>query len=46
MDGACSKVISLDERGRIEELARMMGGNTVTADTLAGAQALLKQAAV
>ncbi len=41
-DSAVSKACVLDEKGRIDELARMMGGNTVTAATLDGAKALLE----
>ncbi len=40
-DSAVSRVTVLDEKGRIDELARMMGGNTVTTATLEGARALL-----
>ena len=40
-EGTVSRVSVLDEKGRIAELARMMGGNTVTDATLESARALL-----
>ncbi|MBU3827562.1 MAG: DNA repair protein RecN [Candidatus Anaerobiospirillum merdipullorum] len=37
-----SVIVKLDEAGRVEELARMMGGAVVTADTRASAASLLQ----
>ncbi|MGN0915299.1 MAG: DNA repair protein RecN [Succinivibrio sp.] len=38
---AVSHVKELDENGRIDEIARMMGGNVVTNDTLSSARTLI-----
>lgn len=43
-DGTESLIKELDYSGRIEELSRMMGGNTVTEATREGAKALLEHA--
>ena len=41
-DGNTSSFVQeLDENGRIEEIARMMGGNVITEDTRSSAKALL-----
>lgn len=41
-DGTTSSFVQeLDEKGRIEEIARMMGGNVITEDTRCSAKALL-----
>lgn len=41
-DGSTSSFVQeLDEKGRIEEIARMMGGNVITEDTRCSAKALL-----
>ena len=42
-DSTYSEVRLLNRQERIYELGRMMGGNVVTEDTLAGALALLEQ---
>ena len=42
-DSTYSEVRLLNRQERIYELGRMMGGNVVTEDTLAGASALLEQ---
>lgn len=39
--GVVSKITELKEQGRVDEIARMMGGNVVTEATLEGAKALL-----
>lgn len=44
-DGVSSRIVRLDERGRVTELARMMGGEVVTDATLKSAQELLSHAA-
>jgi DNA repair protein RecN (Recombination protein N) len=41
-----TKVIELDEQGRIEELARMIGGSEITASARKHAKELIKSAAV
>ncbi len=41
-----TKVVELDERGRIEELARMIGGSEVTASARKHAKELIKSLAV
>lgn len=41
-DGVQSHIVELDTNGRIQELARMMGGNVVTQDTLNSAKSLLE----
>lgn len=45
-EGVVSRVQLLDESGRIEEIARMMGGNSVNDDLRAGAKALLEHASL
>jgi DNA repair protein RecN (Recombination protein N) len=41
-----TKVVELDEQGRIEELARMIGGSEITASARKHAKELIKSAAV
>ena len=41
-DGVQSTIDLLDVDGRVDELARMMGGNVVTEDTLKSARSLLE----
>jgi DNA repair protein RecN (Recombination protein N) len=41
-----TKVVELDEHGRIEELARMIGGSEITASARNHAKELIKSAAV
>lgn len=43
-DRTTTVVTTLDAAGRVEELARMMGGRTITGETRAAAESLIRQA--